>query len=67
MQEFLLVLKCLKYERILKVDAVYHLLFLIYLIMISPQGHNFILLLVKIIVFLLNLDCSSLLMSFWRF
>jgi hypothetical protein len=34
---------------------------------ISPQGHNFIVLLVKIKVFLLDLNCGSLLMSFWRF
>lgn len=35
--------------------------------MISPQCHNFIVLLVKIKVFLLDLNGGSLLMSFWRF
>ena len=35
--------------------------------MIGPQGHNFFVILVKIKVFLLDLNSGSLLMSFWRF
>ena len=67
MLEFLLVLKGLKDEWVLKIDAVDHLLFLLYILVIGPQCHNFIVILVKIKVFLLNFNGSSLLMSFWRF